>query len=227
MVYDDMNFASHYFFQGGSSDFFNAGLILADLIPLSQKNPFPLMPAVRKLLHDDALTEAGRELFTGIDSHFTADVIFHRSDFFHSAVSESIRITGARGSIPSPLHHILVELYMDRFLLISKPATVSEMYESFGRCFRESLDMYAKHLPLQTETVQACERFSYNRTVEKYGDFAVIAEILTAIGNRTRIPLKADSGLISRMEQTYSALEPSISEYFDTLKTVFRDITPL
>jgi hypothetical protein len=219
-----MNFASHYFFQGGSSDLFNAGLIFADLIPLSRSTPFPLMPAVKLLLNDSALPSAHRMLFEGIHSHFAADVIFHRSDFFHTAVNESIRIAGGSGGIPAPLHHILVELHMDRYLVINDPVLVTAMYDSFERCFNDSMSVFSRYLPLDAETVLLFERFLRSRTVAKYDDFAVIAEILTAIGIRVRIPYSTNEGMIPRIEQTYYALQTSISGYFEKSKSIFRNI---
>jgi hypothetical protein len=221
-----MNFASHYYFQGNLSDLFNAGLILADLIPLSRKKPFPLLPAVKRLLHDVSLTSTDKELFDGMHAHFAADVIFHRSDFFHTAVNESIRIAGGNGGIPAPLLHILVELFMDRFLVLNNAAIVPKMYDSFERCFKESLDIFSRHLPLESETVHLCEKFLLNRTVLKYGDFALIAEILVAIGNRTRLPYETESDIIARIEQTYDTLENQIREYLEISRPIFRQITP-
>jgi hypothetical protein len=221
-----MNFASHYFFQGGTSDLFNAGLILADLIPLSYKKPFPLLPAIKRLLNNSSLLSADKELFEGIQAHFAADIIFHRSDFFHTSVNESIKIAGGSGGIPAPLHHILVELFMDRFLVKNNATIVSDMYDSFSRCFTESLSIFSSHVHVETDTAQICERFSLNRTVMKYGEFSVIAEILTAIGSRVRLPFNADDSTIIRIEQAYTALENPIREYFEISQKIFSDISP-
>jgi hypothetical protein len=220
-----MNFASHYFFQGGASDLFNAGLILADLIPLSQKTPVPLVPSVKKLLQDRSLDSAARELFNGMHSHFAADVIFHRSEFFHNAVDASIRIAGGSGGIPGPLHHILVELFMDRFLVITNDAMVFEMYESFKRSAAASLQIASTHLHLDDETAKTCDRFICSRTVLKYGAFDVISEILKTIGSRVRLQYKEESCIVTRIQQAYEWLETPIKEYFENSQQIFREIT--
>jgi hypothetical protein len=219
-----MNFVSHHCFQSTSSGLYNAGLILADLIPLAQVKRTPLLPVVRDLVRLRSLPEEQMPIFYGLNAHFKADRIFHHSEFFLSAVdtlSKEIMITRA---IPPVLHHVLIEMCMDKFLVMRDSIVAGEMYDSFARSYNSALEIISPHVPIGTEVISICEKFSSGRIICRYTDSAIFVGRLKFIANNVGIRFDESDMTTDAAIAAYDLLSESIAAYFVDAKDIYRKI---
>lgn len=125
-----MNFIAHYY--PGShipSPEFHLGLVLPDMVRISNKT-LRLKPIAEPL----TLLESPMQV--GMNLHFDSDHFFHNTEFFKQG---STRLTELARSFPfqqitrsSFIGHILLELLLDRWLLIHQPAQGHSFYKSLS-----------------------------------------------------------------------------------------------
>jgi hypothetical protein len=218
-----MNFASHYYFQSTSSELYNAGLILADLIPLAQATPFPLLPAVKNVLVRKDIDSDAENIFNGILDHIEADRIFHRSQFFRYSIDRSIEVSKKNSPINNIMQHVLVELCMDRYMLQTDRNMIVRMYESFEQSYQYACLTLKEFIPIDEQTEYFSKRFCENKTILRYDDFSVIVRTLSGIGSNIGISFPLESG--RTIELIYHELEGSIAAYFANAKGIYRKIS--
>lgn len=130
-----MNSISHFFLdRHHPSDYFKFGTVLPDLLRISSSklrlNSISVNPPV-----ENPLAENVRR---GIIRHINTDKHFHNSDFFHKHssrlklefLSNNLNRPGIRLSFIS---HILIEMILDRLLLIMEPEIGKEFYSDLSK----------------------------------------------------------------------------------------------
>ncbi len=125
-----MNFLSHYYFDNKPNNpYFNLGLIFPDLVRNFVKG------SKLNLNIDPPVNDLELSLLKGCIQHVQSDKTFHAWDGFHEAmnfVTQSIRTSSTE--IPKDwfVSHILVELAIDRFLLIQNPNLAKKLYTEYN-----------------------------------------------------------------------------------------------
>lgn len=131
-----MNYFVHYhFYKGEDNPWYVLGLLLPDLVSNFNRNA--------KIKEE--LRAVGIEGFqslpylnAGINNHFEADRIFHSSQFFFEG-QECVKDAFAKENLWLPgirsffVTHIMIELMLDRYLLLTFPDEGIEVYEQLGK----------------------------------------------------------------------------------------------
>lgn len=136
MIYNQscMNFLAHYFFDGFlAAPYYNLGTVLPDFMGMVHRQ-WKLKPETlhkaRKPLH--------KALASGMKAHLGMDDWFHKTRFFvdgrnvvkQTLINADIRYPPYR---PGFLAHVMLELLLDRFIVLHYPGKVAQFYRELAK----------------------------------------------------------------------------------------------
>lgn len=156
-----MNFLAHFNFYRSGDPYYNAGLVLPDLVRSFCKERLKL-----KTHYTNPVFES---LKNGSLAHMEADRIFHQSSFFKTAESYISKHLDPAAQWPRKwfLNHLMVEIALDRALMDINPSLCQDFYDQLGSCDPELTGQF-----LKASDVSNYEQFAVSFT--RFVNFAFI-----------------------------------------------------
>lgn len=215
-----MNFLSHYYLQNKNNNFyFNIGITLPDI--LSMHNSKIILGKININNAIDTSNDVDQiNLLKGMYAHAEADKNFHSSEFFAqgllklNTVSEKIKIS----KISEPIRHILLEILLDRYLLLKDKNIADSFYSDYSSL---NTDLVSNHLTqfknfdrnLFSEFVI---RFIYLKFIYHYESFEGICDILFRLAGKYNLKINAPPIKLSEfIENSYNSLFDKIHKFFE------------
>ena len=223
-----MNFISHYFLDQHSDQtdsFFFVGISTPDLISNFDRRIRLKAGTLSKVEPSDARPEAD-SFFKGVVRHFEVDRIFHSSDFFYRETHFLAQLLrerfGDQVKRSNFVAHILLELILDRVLILRHNDLLFSFYSHFERSDVPELVELTEWIVQQTipgygEFLEqfAQKRFLY-RYVNQWYLIRVLKGILAQIGIRNATYLDSEEfmTIFESYEQRLEYLSESALEEF-------------
>lgn len=203
-----MNFLSHHFLQRKpGNDHFTAGVTFPDILTLHNaetiihRNNFTNTAAKR------SLKPAQAYFLKGMSEHMYSDKIFHSSRFFKESLKtiQQHAIQESMKPLPEILRHILLEILMDRYLILHHQGIAEDFYALYARFPFTSL-------------------FPLLHSFSNFTDEELIGFINRFIRNRFFLQYREISGALkgikmvnSSMKTGYTFVQPDSSDFIDSL----------
>lgn len=183
-----MNYLSHFFLHRDEADlFFTNGLTLPDVMGFFRRS---VRISEKFLLNIDSsrLEPAILSLMAGMIIHYRIDRWFHRSRFFHETTQMmQTQFTALTGARISHFHvHILLEILIDRFLLLENPSLAADFYYSWQNCkWQKTLGLFSHLDGFSAEAyLQTLTQFGYSRFLGQYHDLRLIRVFLDRLSEK-------------------------------------------
>ncbi|OHD06602.1 MAG: hypothetical protein A2086_06680 [Spirochaetes bacterium GWD1_27_9] len=217
-----MNFLTHYYLHRKKDDnHFTVGLTLPDLFSFISRK-IRISHVLLEKIYNFNEDQNQKSLICGMSLHLQLDKWFHKSTFFYENViilnDECIK--NSINDFPSFLYHVLLEIFIDRYLLKLYPSLADEFYESYKKFnFPETANLFTVVNEFnKDEFVDFAIRISNSNFLREYVDCGLIISILNRIG--TRIVKKElfpenDISLINSFNNIYDKIEVNIKNFFD------------
>jgi hypothetical protein len=136
-----MNYLSHfYFFKKENDPYYNCGLIFPDWLA-----SFKRTKLVSNIVTGNNTEE---RIAAGVQNHFLGDKIFHSSSYFREH-THGIKLLLEKSNLDkekfrfSFLAHILLEMMLDRLLLLKNPYLGTDFYDNLDKCDEDILLYFA------------------------------------------------------------------------------------
>lgn len=219
-----MNFLSHYFLHKDDDDnYFTVGLTLPDIITLHNRN----VRLTEKFL-DSILTSNKNEisLINGMRLHIKIDQWFHRSVFFKEKIiylQDQYYNSNGKENIAFYYAHILLEILIDRYLLINYPLIADDFYNSYKKFdFTNIISLFTNLRNFNKDMfLNFCKSFSNSDFLKGYCDNNLVINSLRRITLKMGLPIEISSSekiISDYIGSVYDCLEKSISTLFIDLK---------
>jgi len=203
----------------------NIGLTLPDVLGLHNSRVRLSERFISEIEINDDKTES---LINGVKLHLNLDKYFHKSDFFKEKVNfiqvEYLKASGEE-NIAIYYAHILLEILIDRYLLIKYPNIAKEFYSSYKDFdFNDIVGIFLNLKNFDSyKFIEFTKKLAYSDFLYRYTDnFAVISSlkrVTTLIG--LPIEITTDERVIANfIGSAYLNLEKSISKLFKDLKKI-------
>lgn len=221
-----MNFLSHYYLHRSENDnYLNIGLTLPDVLGLHNRHVRLSERFISGIEINDDKTES---LINGVRLHINLDKYFHKSEYFKEKVNfiqtEYFKASGEE-NIAVYYAHILLEILIDRYLLIEHPNIAEEFYSSYKEFdFNNIIEIFLGLKNFDSEKfLDFTQKVAYSDFLYHYTDnFAVIGD-LKRVTTRIGLPIEitTDERIIADfIGNVYLKLEGSISKLFKDLKEI-------
>ncbi|MCG8571646.1 MAG: hypothetical protein MJB14_16040 [Spirochaetes bacterium] len=222
-----MNFLSHYYLHADPKDnFFTVGLTLPDIIGIHSRK---VRMNRRFINHMDKshLSKHHHALLAGMLIHFEIDSWFHRTPFFlnhlTTLANQFHQITGK--NITQFHAHILLEILVDRFLLVKNPDIAEHFYQSYKNLdFSETLPLFKEMKTFDVNKyLDFVSLFAHSTFLKEYLEFKKIPIFLERISKRVGFYIDQnleDKKVIRFYQQTYHLLENEIVLLFQAAKSL-------
>lgn len=179
---------------------------------------------------DEDLTEAQRSLETGIAWHLEVDKVFHSSSYFKTETERIEELLKNAEFTHLKRHyyffaHILLEILIDRFLIVDGPELLNNFYESLSKVSLDEMEDYLKRkgYPIEEGRFKTYfERFLEKKFLKGYETDEGIVHVFNSIHDRVfkeGVPAGDKQRLDDSLERMHELLYP---EY----KKVFKSISP-
>lgn len=225
-----MNFLSHYYLHRNDKDnFFTVGLTLPDVIGLHNKYVRLTERHIDNLI-DSIEAPRYNSLFRGMKLHYEIDRWFHKSQFFKEKLvflqEEYFKATKTE-NIAFYYAHILLEIIIDRYLLINFPDIASDFYKSYQSFdFVQIIPFFAgvKNFDIE-KFIDFTKLFSNSDFLYGYCDNYLVINDLIKVTKRIGLPIEISSSediVAEFIGNSYLKMENSIRNLFIQLKNIFR-----
>jgi len=221
-----MNFLSHYYLHRSRNDnYLNIGLTLPDVLGLHNKHVRLSERFVSGVEINDDKTES---LMNGVKLHINLDKYFHKSEFFKEKVgfiqAEYFKASGEE-NIAVYYAHILLEILIDRYLLIKYPNIAEEFYSSYKEFdFKNIVAIFLGLKNFDSDKfLDFTEKLANSDFLYHYTDNIAVIGDLKRVTTRIGLPIEitTDERIIADfIGDAYSTLEDSISKLFKDLKEI-------
>ena len=216
-----MNFLSHYYLHNDKDDnYFTVGLTLPDILSIHSRKMRVSEKFFRSLDYSQYHSNI-KSLAAGMICHYHIDRWFHTTDFFRNhlgLLQEEYR--KYYGKLLSEFHtHILLEIFVDRFLLVHYPGIADEFYKSYRQMdFTELVDFFNPVKGFDAANfLKFTKGFSYSTFLKEYVDFSKIPGFLERISSRVKYytDTRLDGAeAVDYLTSSYHKLEPDIDRLF-------------
>ncbi|MCH8330913.1 MAG: hypothetical protein IH946_05970 [Bacteroidetes bacterium] len=219
-----MNFLSHFYIDHDNEDpYFTTGAILPDLAKI-YNNTWRLKDPLEEFDHDNLL-----QIHKGVNRHYAIDAKFHNTGFFKEnsdLILNRLKSEQFEGieKYKYFLAHILLELLMDRLLVIENKAIGDKFYSLLKDTDQKFLSMYLKNFTFVYESGEFLSFFNRFIISEYLNDYAIIDKFLFAL-NRTWSRANKTEFTISdskKLLQIINDLEKELSTKYLDFLDVFR-----
>jgi hypothetical protein len=224
-----MNFLSHYYLHKKEDDnFFTVGLTAPDLLGFHTKK-------VR--VTEIYLTKKNEELedvnlkssINGMLTHLSVDRWFHNSDFFNDGCSflrENYKKITGKNDISHFICHILLEILVDRYLLLIKPQIADDFYESYNKFdFSKLIDVFCGLSNFDGEKfISLTDDIKKSSFLKSYTNDYAVGEILNRTSRRINlsVSLEADTEKLALFfRKSFLSLEKLIPHLFEKANEEF------
>jgi hypothetical protein len=217
-----MNFLSHYYLHRIPDDNdFTVGLTAPDLLGFHSERVRVTEKYLTEALENSDDSET-KSCIRGMLIHLKVDKWFHGSGFFREKTvflkDRYVEVTG-HDDIPHHFCHILLEILLDRFLLVKDGMLADEFYASYKKFdFKKIAGIFSDLKNFDTEKFMTLTgNISNSVFLKEYLNCEKIMPILERVSNRIGFPvkLKPVSGKLTEfVGRSYAALEEEMADFF-------------
>lgn len=186
LIFEEMNFLAHYFFDHRQSALYNVGLIYPDLY-----RNFVIGGRVsQSALEDIRLLTP---LLLGCKQHYKSDDLFHHAPPFkrgEEAIKELLRASVSPGfSRDYFIAHIFYELILDHYLLQKEPDLAAQFYADFERADLKEIRRFSAYFGEQETDrfMKGFNQFVTSAYLEKYAKAESVVYALGRICNKMNL----------------------------------------
>lgn len=220
-----MNFLSHYYLDRNSNTHFNIGLTLPDILSLHSRRfrvTEDLIFSKKRL----SKTHNVSSLLDGMFIHLKLDNLFHNSKFFgdnHLFLTNKYSLYKKHFELPYFIFHILLEILIDRYLLIEKePNLANEFYMEYKDFdFDDIGDLFVENRYYNKDLfLKFTKNFANSTFLNDYIYYDKIVDALNRISIKIGREINLDTNndyLIKYIKESYEELASKISLYIDSL----------
>lgn len=222
-----MNFLSHYYLHEKKEDpYFTVGLSMPDLFSFIFKKIYITEKFLYRTM-DSAEDARHVSLLRGMVCHLRVDKWFHLGNFFKNHLRGFRELyTQYEGFKFSEFHsHILLEILIDRYLLISYPGIARNYYQVF-----KEIDYSFTAIPFRGlknfETprfIQFMKTYSRSSFLFEYKEFSNIYTLLNRAYLNIGLPVikraKRETAL-TFFKEAYESITGELEELFSEAKTL-------
>ena len=222
-----MNFLAHYYFHNDINDnYFTVGLTMPDLLSFHSRKIRLTKRSLKKLI----LTEKNKNIrshITGMIIHLDMDRWFHSSVFFKKNLiflqNQFIGFNKEKALLPHFYAHIILEVFIDRYLLTIYPDIADDFYHSYKKFnFCEIIKLFNNMEYFDSlKFLSFTDDFSNSSFLKEYTDNYSIISILTRVSKRIGIPMVLDvdnDQFASFIKTSYNELKPEIKKLINYVK---------
>ncbi|MCX6189657.1 MAG: hypothetical protein NTW54_08670 [Bacteroidetes bacterium] len=213
-----MNYLSHfYFYSKEHNPYYNCGLIFPDWLSSYQRLRLnkPIIATNRSEEH----------LVKGIQNHFLGDKTFHSSDYFKEHTQAIKRIL-EKTSLDknrfrfSFLAHVLLEMMIDRLLLLKNSELGSLFYDNLDACDDELLLYFAQNNSDADEGFKLMiQKFKQYRYILQYVDVDTFVYSFRRIASRVGIVFEEME--LTEIKGQIRVIENIVERSFSKIVTLF------
>ncbi len=217
-----MNFLSHFYLHNKPDDnYFTVGLTLPDLLQFQSKK----LRLTKKFLAElKECTESKNlnSLIDGMLMHITVDGWFHNHDFFKKNVKfleeEFMKYNEFNNKLPHFFSHILLEIFIDRYILTIQDDTAERFYDSYKKFdFNEVAELLFEDPDFNKEEfIKFATGVAGSTFLKEYKDDPLVVSALKRVCKRIDIPFNLyadDDKLAEFVKKSYSSLEKKIAHF--------------
>jgi hypothetical protein len=187
-----LNFLSHYYHESPSNDpYFVAGVILPDILSnYSHRSGEVVKLFVHKLQDPDSPEQ--ESLQRGVKRHYEIDGYFHESRFFeeNTAAISSLIKTRDFSCFEKRLYavsHVMLEIMLDRKILIEDRAACENMYSMLEKVNSEEITNLIKQNTVASKPEEVREHFDRFRSLKFIYDYTFdlrLVELMNGLNKR-------------------------------------------
>ena len=214
-----MNFLSHYYLHNDLNDnHFTVGLTMPDLIGFHSRKIRLTKKKLYKMISVEQEQKV-KSLITGMILHLYVDQWFHGSKFFKEKLiflqNAYKEFNKKQNVFPHFFSHILLEILIDRYLLMIRPNIADQFYNSYKRFdFAKASNVFFKidHFD-QDKFIEFAVGVANSSFLKEYVHDHLIISILSRVSNRLRFPMSFDfdkKSFTDYVRYSYNELEASI-----------------
>ncbi|HOV13712.1 MAG TPA: hypothetical protein PK771_05465 [Spirochaetota bacterium] len=218
-----MNFLSHFYLHKTDNLFYNIGLTIPDVLSLHNRR---FRVTETYLLQKKSIEKSDKInlLLDGMLIHLKVDNIFHNSNFFHNShllMSKLYFDYKINPEMPYYIFHILLEILIDRFLLINRnPNLADEFYKEYKNFnFSEISDLFEDNNNYnKIEFIKLSNLIANSSFLNDYIYNEMIIDALNKISLKIGKPLNLNTKeilLLKYIAEISGVLENSISLFVD------------
>jgi hypothetical protein len=224
-----MNFLAHYFLdQDNPSGYFVVGAATPDLLSIYNSS-LRIKAGHVDHLKEEIKANVEPAFLAGLARHFHADRVFHSSPLFNAETHELSRMLEARfqgEDVPRKyfIAHILLELLLDKVLILHNPTLLDDYYRHFASLVpfegvRHATEAVAAHpLPNYESFLQ---KFLENKYLYHYTENDHLIYILRRLLRRVGIERSHyldDARFLLLMDDFEARIEGYYLQFFDEIR---------
>jgi len=216
-----MNFLSHYYLDREiSDDYFTVGLITPDLISFSNRK----MRITRKTIEKYDFNQNKLDFLSfsaGMIFHINIDKWFHMSHFFKQnmkSLMSDFRLQ-TNESLPEFYAHVLLEIFIDRFLIKQESSLVDDFYSTHRNFdFNKLTPFFETFTNFNSPNfLDFASKFTNASFFYDYNHFNKIKKILKSISKRIKLGKENVIDLLTPdfLNKHYELIKPQIPSLLD------------
>ncbi|MBI1184989.1 hypothetical protein GC194_12005 [bacterium] len=181
-----MNFLSHYYCHRSASPHFNFGLLFPDFLGIVSRD-YKLHAFEKDYRSPDD------DFYRGMKHHELADSLWHYHPYFNEKTHQIKALLAAFGMKDKPyrpffMTHVMLELLLDRQLVLHENAIALSMYESLDEVEQDFVAQLFTKDDLQQKFQAFFQNFRKNRYVLSYADNEMFVYALNRLFSRVNHP---------------------------------------
>jgi hypothetical protein len=219
-----MNFLSHHFLQSiSNSDYYSIGITLPDILTLHNNLTVLNRNKFTYTMSNQNLSKIHKKLLKGMADHMYSDKIFHSSKFFKDHLQRFQLDAASFGMKPIPeiIRHILLEILMDRYIILNYPYVAENFYELYNRFnFRSILPLLHSFANFtDPDLLDYLDRFNKSRFLLHYKEIKGVSESIKRVNSTFNSKYKFDDSTINEFNSNlYKKYESNIAHFFSILE---------
>jgi acyl carrier protein phosphodiesterase len=227
-----MNFLAHYYFHADKDDnYFTVGLTMPDLLGFHSTR----IRISKNFLKNSGAAENDYNIkchIAGMMAHLFLDRWFHGAQFFKEHVNFiQDYFTGfnkKKETFPNFFSHILVEIFIDRFLLKQEPDIADKFYQSYKNFnFFEVVHLFSSMENFNKDKFLSLARDVSNSSfLKEYTDDKAVLAVLNRVAKRVNVPFTAehsdDDEIVKFIKLSYEKIENGIRDFMSSAKDIVK-----
>ena len=222
-----MNFLAHYYFHNDINDnYFTVGLTMPDLLGFHSRKIRLTKRSLKKII----LTEKNKNIrshIAGMIKHLDMDSWFHSSDFFKNNLlflqNRFMHFNKEKTPLPHFYAHIILEVFIDRYLLTIQPDIADNFYHSYKKFNFTEITKLFNDIEYfdNSKFLSFADSFANSSFLKEYTDNYSIISILTRVSKRLGLPmiLKVNNDkFASFIKSSYNELLSEIKKFINYVK---------
>lgn len=220
-----MNFLAHFYFDGlEGAPYYNLGLVLPDLMGMVRRGW-----KLKQTHLQNHIKPVHKALASGALAHLEMDDWFHKTQFFIQSRGV-VKTTLLNAGVTYPPHrpgflsHVLLELLLDRLIVLHYPELASRFYNELANVNVDKVKLFFEgiDLPFDDHFPGFFTRFVNKQSAFRYAQDTPLLESLNQISKRVSQPVLATNQM-QDLKARLSDLDLSIFYSFADLTNDFNN----